>query len=159
MALIQNSSSQKLPPPPEGIVKAVCINIEDIGIVATQWGDRHKIKVIWAIDVLKQDGTRFNVSKWYTASLYIKSNFRKDLAGWRGRDLTEAELRDGYDYDNLIGMPCQLELGHEKDPDGNTYIRVKRVLPAAEKDPWSAQTPALAQPKAGGAQEGSVGKK
>ena len=111
---------------------AVCVRIEDKGIIETQWGSRHKISIVWQIDALKENGERFEVAKWYTASTYAKSNLRKDMARWRGRDLTEDEEKQTFDTNILIGMPCRLELIHVPGTEGDTYARVKSVLPPSE---------------------------
>lgn len=129
---ISPATTHKLPPPPEGIVDAVCVRVEDKGIVETQWGNRHKISVVWQINALKENGERFEVAKWFTASTHIKSNLRKDLASWRGRDLTEDEEKKTFDTNILVGLPCRLELIHVPGNDGATYARVQSVLPPSE---------------------------
>lgn len=111
---------------------AVCVRVEDKGIVETQWGNRHKISVVWEIDALKENGKRFEVAKWFTASTYIKSNLRKDLASWRGRDLTADEERQAFNTDTLLGMRCQLELVHVPGKEGDVYAKVQSVLPPSE---------------------------
>lgn len=129
---INPATAHKLPPPPEGVVDAVCVRVEDKGIVETQWGNRHKISVVWKIDALKENGERFEVAKWFTASTYAKSNLRKDLASWRGRDLNADEEKQAFNTDTLVGMPCRLELIHVPGNDGATYARVQNVLPPSE---------------------------
>lgn len=120
------------PLPPEGVIDAVCVKIEDRGIVKTQWGDRHKISVVWQINALKQNGERFEVAKWFTPSMYGKSNLRKCLTSWRGRDLNADEEKQGFNTDVLIGLPCRLELVHVTSDDGHLYTSVQNVLPPSE---------------------------
>jgi hypothetical protein len=129
---ITPAANHNLPPPPEGVVDAVCVRIEDKGVVETQWGNKHKISIVWQINALKENGERFEVAKWYTASTYAKSNLRKDLASWRGRDLTADEERQAFNTDTLVGLPCRLELIHVPGNDGDMYARVQSVLPPSE---------------------------
>lgn len=136
---ISPAVEHKLPPAPEGIVDAVCVRIEDKGIVETQWGNRHKISIVWQINALKENGERFEVAKWYTASTYAKSNLRKDIASWRGRDLTADEEKNTFDTNILVGLPCRLELIHVPGKEGDVYARVQNVLPPAESSAFGVK--------------------
>ena len=52
------------------------------------------------------------ISKEYTLSLNEKSNLRKMLASWRGKDFTEAEAKC-FDITVLVGIPCMLNIIHK----------------------------------------------
>lgn len=54
----------------------------------------------------------------YTLSMHEKSNLRKLLASWRGKDFTEKEA-ESFDITKLIGVACMLNIIHKpgkKDP-------------------------------------------
>jgi hypothetical protein len=58
------------------------------------------------------------IGKEYTLSLNEKSNLRKMLASWRGKDFTEEEAKR-FDITVLVGKPCMLNIIHkpsQKDP-------------------------------------------
>lgn len=52
------------------------------------------------------------ISQEYTLSLNEKSNLRKMLASWRGKDFTEEEARS-FDITVLVGIPCMLNIIHK----------------------------------------------
>jgi hypothetical protein len=75
-----------------------------------------------------EDGRRFLVSNRYTASLDQKSNLRKLLKTWRGRDFTKEEL-DGFDMETIISAPCQIVVSHT-EKEGSIYSNVESVIKA-----------------------------
>ena len=120
--------------PPAGLMQAVCVFVEDIGIQKTEYkGEtkvQHKIVVVWEIDeneAKMDDGRRFMTSKRYTLSLSDKANLRKDLETWRGKKFTEEEL-GGFDVEKLVGANCLLNIMHEENA-GKTYANIKGVMP------------------------------
>jgi hypothetical protein len=112
-------------PAPEGLHKAVCVDVVDKGFVETPWGEKPKVRVVWEIEAEMDDGRRFTVGKTYTASLHEKSNLHKDLRTWRGRPFTAEELA-GFDMEKVIGVPCQLLVTHV-EKDGTVYANVAAV--------------------------------
>ncbi len=79
------------------------------------------------------------ISKDYTLSLNEKSNLRKMLASWRGKDFTEAEAKC-FDITVLVGIPCMLNIIHKPkktDPTviyeeiGSISAMPKGMMPAA----------------------------
>ncbi len=123
-------------PAPQGVQNGVCVDVVDLGMVSSQYGEKHKLRIVWEIDRLMTEegpmqGKRFLVMKTYGASLGKKSILRKDLTSWRGRDLTEAEAKE-FDLDKVIGVSAQILVVHAKTPDA-TYANIAAVLPAVEK--------------------------
>ena len=58
-------------------------------------------KIVFEVDMERDDGSRFCVwSRNFTPTLNEKSNLRKFLRGWFGRDLTKQELED-FDTESL----------------------------------------------------------
>ena len=155
-------SGKNYTPAPEGVHAAVCVDVADKGMVETEWGSKHKCRIVWEIAAPMDDGRPFTIGKTYTVSLHEKSSLYKDLKGWRGRAFTADELR-GFDLENVVGKPCQLVVVHE-DKDGSTYGNITAVMKADAKNqlkpsgrytrakdrndaPAPAATPAPAQPE------------
>ena len=74
----------------------------------------------------------------YTLSMHEKSNLRKLLASWRGKDFTEKEA-EAFDITKLLGVPCMLNIIHrpsKKDPT-KLYENISGVtaLPKSIKCP------------------------
>lgn len=62
------------------------------------------------------------ISKEYTLSTNEKSNLRKMLASWRGKDFTEAEAKS-FDISVLVGIPCMLNIIHKpKKTDPTSFF-------------------------------------
>lgn len=116
------SSSKQFENPEPGTYPAVCIRIIDMGTQETEWqGEKkkaHKVKIVWELSELMSDGRPFIAMRDFTVSLHEKSTLRKFLAGWRGRDFTDEELR-GFEAKNLLGKGCLLSLVAKGD-----YINV-----------------------------------
>ena len=118
--------------PPAGTHIARCIKMIDIG---TQRGEyqgkaNSKRQVIIGfelpLELLTEGdyaGKPVTVSRFYTASLSEKSNLRKDLANWRGRDFTQQELL-GFDSKNILDKGCMLSL----TPNDKGKIRITGIM-------------------------------
>lgn len=118
-------------PAPEGLWDAVCVDVHDLGMKETQWGDKRKLRISWEIAAKMDDGRPFVVNKLYTASLHEKSTLYKDLKAWRGRPFTAEELRQ-FDVEKVLHAPCKVLVQHD-DRDGQTYANVNTVLKADPK--------------------------
>jgi len=129
MSLIAKGKS--FTPPPEGVWPAVCVDVVDLGIVASQFGDKHKCKLVWELSESMDDQRPFLAMKQYTVSLHEKSSLHKDLKSWRGKPFTADEL-NGFDVEKIIEAPCQLVITHE-EKDGITYGNVTAILRANKK--------------------------
>jgi hypothetical protein len=117
-------------PCPSGSHLAVCIDVVDLGLIATNFGGKtktqHKVKIVWQVDEKREDGTPFHASKRYTLSLHEKASLRKDLESWRGRQFTEDEL-DGWDVENVLRAPAMISVVHEAK-NGTVYGNVSAVM-------------------------------
>ncbi len=122
---------------PEDQHAARCVMLVDIG---TQHGtyqgeayDRRQVIIGWEIpelmhvfDDAKGKEPAF-ISSFYTLSLSEKANLRKMLKSWRGREFTADELA-GFDLENVLTVPCLIQVIHRKKEDGNVSARVDAVM-------------------------------
>jgi hypothetical protein len=83
------------------------------------------------------------ISKEYTLSMNEKSNLRKDLKSWRGKDFTEEEARC-FDITKLIGAVCMLNIIHKPSQSDPTkvYEQIAGITPI----PKSMKAPAAINP-------------
>lgn len=79
------------------------------------------------------------IHKEYTLSFNEKSNLRKDLKSWRGKDITEAEEKSGLDLETLIGTNCLLSIGI-KDGRENQYNVINAISPLMK---WGKEEPQI----------------
>ena len=134
MAIIARGKSKDFQPAPEGLHRAVCVDVVDLGMLETDFGRKHKVMLSWQLEE-RMDGTGkpFLVSKRYTLSLHKKSALRPDLESWRGKPFSEEEI-SGFDLEKLLGVNCQLNVVHNKTAEG-TYANVSAVVPAPKGMP------------------------
>jgi len=134
----------KLPLPEAGTTQAVCCAVWDLGLQLSSFKNedgsdkyQHKIIVAWEIaekinaPESEYHGKPYMLNKKYTLSLGEKSNLRKDLESWRGKPFTEAELKNGFDIENLYGINCLIGIKHEPDKNNASivYANVTAILP------------------------------
>lgn len=128
----QDSGGGDFEQPPVGTHVARCVKVIDIGTQKGEYQGKATSKrqciVGWELptELMAEGeyaGKPFTVSRFYTASLGEKANLRKDLANWRGRDFTEAELQ-GFDSKNILDKACLLGL----TPNDKGKVRVTAVM-------------------------------
>lgn len=141
MSLVAKSTEggSTFTPVPPGMHLARCYRIVDLGTQKTEYmgNIKHLHKVMFQFEVHSEDaegnplltskGDPMTVSKNYTVSLAEKSNLRKDLQSWRGKDFTGDELK-GFELKNVLGQWAMLSVV-EAHRDGNTYTNIANINP------------------------------
>jgi hypothetical protein len=124
-------------PCPEFTGKVVCVDVTPLRKQQSQYGERNVFKLVFEVDMEKEDGTRYGVwSNNFTPTLNEKSSLRKSLRGWFGRDLSKAELED-FDTETLIGKPVQLVVVHQHK-DNEVYANIAACTPDKSGEPLKA---------------------
>lgn len=135
MPIIAAEPESKFTPAPEGLHQAVCVDVVDLGLKETQWGEKHKVEIRWQLEAENTDtGERFVVRAWYTLSLSEKAKLRQQLETWRGRKFSAEELK-GFDLEKLIGANCQLQIVHNLSDEGKVYANVQAIVAHNPKVP------------------------
>jgi hypothetical protein len=135
MAIIARDNRKEWTAAPEGLHQAVCIDVVDLGLVPTPWGDKSKVRIVWQLSEINPDtGKPFEVRRDFGLSLSEKAHLRGTLEAWRGRKFTKEEL-DGFDLERLIGANCQVQIIHNLSDEGRTYANVQAVVPPARNLP------------------------
>ncbi len=130
---------------PAGIHPARCFQIIDLGVQETQFLDDDgmpktimQVRFVWELlDVMRQDGKPFTVSRDFTNSLNEKSKLLPFLESWRGQKFTEQELQ-GFELPKVIGTYCQVQIMHKQTKKGSTFPEVANAFPldkSQRKDP------------------------
>lgn len=117
--IVKETGGKMIPVIPGDTYMGICYSIIHIGTVKdTYMGEEklvNKVRLAWEIPgetyvFDEQKGPEPRVlGKDYTLSLGDRSNLRKDLSAWRGRDFTADELK-GFDLFNVIGHSCFLSV-------------------------------------------------
>ena len=130
MAIVARKPETAFTPCPKGLHHAVCVDVVDLGMVQTPWGDKHQVRFVWQVATVNSDTSkRFEVRKLYNLSLHEKATLRKDLESWRGANLSDAELT-GLDLEESIGLNAQLQVIHKDTEEDRTYANVQAIVPA-----------------------------
>lgn len=138
MSLIAKDSGDFVTVPP-GMHLGRCYRIIDLGTQRSEYlgVEKFQPKVMIQFEVhgeddqgkplQTKDGRPLSISKSYTVTLVDKSNLRKDLQMWRGRDFTSEELR-GFELKNVLGAWAMLSITHTES-NGKTYTNIAGVNP------------------------------
>ena len=148
MPLIARDSGNEstFTPVPPGMHLARCYRIIDLGTQKSEYqGEikyQHKIMIQFEVHgeddsgkpLLTAKGEPLSISKNYTNTLGEKATLRKDLAGWRGRDFTDQELK-GFLLKNILGHWAMLSVAKSIGKNGKEYTNIMSVnpVPAAIK--------------------------
>lgn len=111
-----------------GLYQAVCSHVIDMGEHNGQYGVRSKVGIIFELAELRDDGKRYQLSMTQGNTLASKGNLRAILESWRGQKFSDAELKDGFDLEKLVGANCYLNLTHDIK-DNKTYLKINSVVP------------------------------
>lgn len=129
---VAKESGGNFTPLPPGSHIARCISVISLG---TQPSDLYaatfKVMLTWEVPdepFLMPDGSRMpgTISKEYTLSLGKKSNLRKDMEGWRGREFTAKEL-EGIAVEKVLDQVCMLSVIHKQSGKGSTYAAITAI--------------------------------
>lgn len=129
----ENGGGNNIPILEEGSYAAVCYMLVDIGLQHNERYNNSSRKIIigWEIagEYVDVDGEKKPrvFSARYTASLNEKAILRRDLAAWRGREFTEAELSE-FNLRNIVGAPCLIQIIHKEGNNGKTYANLASIM-------------------------------
>jgi hypothetical protein len=148
--------------PPLGLACGLCVDVIDLGEEESPFPDKqgklkmqHKIQIMWQLHsenedgepAVRTDGRPMRISKFYTLSLNEKANLRQDLDSWRGVPFTDAELKDGFDVEKLIGVQAKLNIITKKNKKGENKVVVDSVLKPSKRDPAIEKDPQFKREK------------
>jgi hypothetical protein len=120
---------------PEGLWPAVCCDVVDMGMVQSQWGQSHQVRIVWQLEDIDPTNKKpYQVQRRFRLSLHEKSSLRPMLESWRGNKFSEEDL-EGFDLERLIGVNCQVQVIHNVKSQNKVYANVQAVVRAAKGAP------------------------
>jgi len=139
MAINATNTAQVKELIPAGNYVARCYQMIQIGtvdeLVNGEKKTMHKCRIGWELPteqkVFKEENglQPLVISKEFTLSMHEKSNLRKVLASWRGKDFSEEEAKS-FDITKLLGAPCMLNIIHKPSKDGSKiYQEIGSISP------------------------------
>lgn len=144
MAIVaKESSGAKFELCPIGSHVARCYRMVELGTCNENFGTESKTRnKIWLdfetpLETFVFDEAKgaqpFSVSKEYALSFGVhpqtgqKATLRSHLEGWRGKNYTEEEAKQGVDVSKLVGQPCMIAVGHKETKSGNKYNEITGI--------------------------------
>lgn len=134
MAIYATNKGSDFEPAPEGLHRAVCCDVVELGIIDTGFGRKRMIQIRWQIEERRKDGKPFLVLQRYAPSTHPKANLRRDLESWRGKKFTEEEVQK-FDVESILGKNCQLNVVHRPRAEGGVWANVTAIVPPAKNLP------------------------
>lgn len=149
MAILATNSVTQRELIPAGNYIARCYQMIEIGTVTEAFMGESKtlkkVRIGWELPEETRVFREGNgeqplvISKEYTLSMNEKSNLRKDLSSWRGKDFSDDEARS-FDITKLLGQPCMLNIIHK--PSKTDPSKVYEQISGITKIPKSMTPPA-----------------
>jgi hypothetical protein len=153
MAIIATNNSTPREPIPAGNYPARCYQMIHIGtIMELINGEQkllNKVRIGWELPtelkVFKEENGEqpLVISEEYTLSMNEKSNLRKMLASWRGKDFSEDEAK-AFDITKLLGVQCMINVIHRASKKDAT--RVYEKIGSVSSVPKGMNVPAQINP-------------
>lgn len=134
MPFVVKEQSSNFEPAPEGLSQVVCVDVVDLGIVKTEFGDKHMVRLIWQLPSTAKSGERHTVSQRYTVSMHTKAKLRQHIEMWIGKKLTPEQLK-GFDLEKMIGFNGQVQITHNVADEGKVYANVQAIVPLVAGTP------------------------
>ncbi len=131
MILKEESGASSWENPKPGLHQAVCVDIDDLGMQQTNYGEKHQLKLVFELDQQRSDGGPIRMGRKYTATLNEKGALRGDLKSWRGADLT-VEEKNEFNLEKLVGAQAQLNVEEFQKQDGTAGTAIGAILPPAD---------------------------
>lgn len=134
MAILATTNSTPREPIQAGNYAARCYQMIQIGtvkeVINGEVKELNKVRIGWELPtelkVFKEENGEqpLVISEEYTLSMHEKSNLRKMLASWRGKDFTEEEAKS-FDITKLIGKTCMVNIIHKASKSDASRIYEK----------------------------------
>jgi len=140
MSIVATTNSQPKELIPAGNYIARCYQMIQIGhvkeVILGEVKTLNKVRIGWELPTetkvfSPEKGEQpFVISEEYTLSMHEKSNLRKTLASWRGKDFSIEEAAS-FDITKLLGVACMVNIIHRpsKADPSRIYQKIGSVSP------------------------------
>jgi hypothetical protein len=123
----------KYPVHPEGLTRAVCVDVIDLGEKVEQFKAQpaylaHKCAIVFQSEVVNEaTGKPFEPTLELSVSMGKKAALRKHLETWRGKPYTDEQLEAGAPLHKLVGQNALLTIAHKTSGAGRVYANITAV--------------------------------
>lgn len=132
MPIHGKARSKDFTPAPEGLHRAVCCDVVNLGMVDGTFGRKHMVSLVFQIEE-RMPGTDkpFIVMKRYTLSMHKKANLRRDIESWFGKKFSTDEQAEAFDVEKVIGQNAQVNVS-QRTTDTGTFSNIEAIVPSAK---------------------------
>jgi len=110
------------------IIKGELVEIEDLGIQKTKFGNIPQIEFTFEIEELDENGAKRKVTRLFHRNMYTKSALSMSLKSWV-KNPTAKEIRIGYEsLWSLIGRRARLKVQPVYNDYGLAYYKILKIM-------------------------------
>lgn len=114
-------------------IRAVCVDTLTMRNVATDWGKKEQVKIVFETEELKGNGYPRTASRTLNISYYEKGTLRKVLESWLGRSLSASEMLNGFPFERLVGKAAEIDVQDAQTDEGMAFLRIVSIRPGTAK--------------------------
>lgn len=114
-------------------IRAVCVDTLTLRNVATDWGKKDQVKIVFETEELKGNGYPRTASRTLNISYYEKGTLRKVLESWLGRSLSASEMLNGFPFERLVGTAAEIDVQEARTDEGTAFLRIVSIRPGTAK--------------------------
>jgi hypothetical protein len=114
-------------------IRAVCVDSQTLRNVATNWGKKDQVKLVFETEELKGNGYPRTATRTLNISYYEKGTLRKALEFWLSRPLTASEMLKGFPFERLVGKAAEIDVQEARSEGGTAFLRIVSIRPAGSK--------------------------
>jgi hypothetical protein len=111
-------------------IRAVCVDTQMLRNVATNWGKKNQVKLVFETEELKGNGYPRTATRTLNESYYEKGKLRKVLECWLARNLNASEMLNGFPFERLVGKAAEIDVQDARTDDGTAYLRIVAIRPS-----------------------------
>jgi hypothetical protein len=136
MTKMYGSEEQEFEPASIDVHNAVCCEFVDLGERDGGYGVKHQGMLVFQVEEVSDVGDRKEVRFYFTMTLgsdSYPSKFRLQAEKWRGKKFTDDEVREGFDPEVMVGVPCRLSTNQKENKDKTrVYAVIDSILPVSD---------------------------
>ena len=111
---------------PEGQYVGRCVDVIDLGEELSEFPGKPpklvpKVALVYRTGEMNSDGVLIDLVAEFTVSLGDLANLRHFLEQWRGKPLTEDQIKEGVPLEKMEGTWALLGVAHKTSKKGRTY--------------------------------------
>ena len=130
---MKNSIETK--PSTSATVKAVCVAVENMGVMDTPFGKKPMVKFTFEIDELNEYGSKRRLTRIFNRNVHPMSAVSEAVKTWCGRDLAaEENYLGGVDWSAFVDSEARLRTAPGNVKDGRHFENIVEILPPADDD-------------------------